>query len=73
MWVSTAGFNADSKTYGSFGVIYHRDTFQPIIDWTNHAPTEPFDHIYPSLVRAASCKHECIFHHPNRLFPPISP
>jgi hypothetical protein len=26
-------FNANSKTFGSFAVIYHRDVYQPIINW----------------------------------------
>lgn len=43
-------FNANSKTFGSFGVVYHRDTFRAIIDWIDHA-SKPFDHIYPDLAR----------------------
>ena len=43
-------FNADEKTYGSFGVVYHRDTFKDIIKWTEKA-REPFDHIWPALSR----------------------
>jgi hypothetical protein len=41
-------FNAHWKTYGSFAVLYHRSTFQPILDWLKTAQA-PFDHMYPSL------------------------
>eukprot|EP00042_Codosiga_hollandica_P042477 m.390021 g.390021 ORF g.390021 m.390021 type:complete len:494 (+) comp56338_c0_seq7:2743-4224(+) len=41
-------FNAHSKSFGSFAVIYHRDTFVNILQWLK-APTAPFDHIYPHL------------------------
>ena len=44
-------FNADGKTMGSFGVVYHRDVFEPIMRWINKTG-EPFDHIYPHLSRA---------------------
>jgi hypothetical protein len=41
-------FNADRKTLGSFGVIYHRDTFSNIVSWTE-AQQKPFDHIFADL------------------------
>ena len=42
---------------GSFGVLYHRSTFQLIADWANKAQ-EPFDHLWPYLTshgRLVSC------------------
>jgi hypothetical protein len=43
-------FNAHSKVFGSYGVVYHRSTFRPILDWTATA-SEPYDHIYPVLIK----------------------
>ncbi|EDQ85224.1 uncharacterized protein MONBRDRAFT_34395 [Monosiga brevicollis MX1] len=45
---STQCFNVDRKTMGTFGVIYHRQVFAPIIEWTLQAD-EPFDHLWPHL------------------------
>merc|ERR1712146_267860 len=45
---STQCFNVDRKTMGTFGVIYHRQVFAPIIEWTLRAD-EPFDHLWPHL------------------------
>eukprot|EP00035_Acanthoeca_spectabilis_P020897 m.435143 g.435143 ORF g.435143 m.435143 type:complete len:457 (-) comp17817_c0_seq1:989-2359(-) len=42
-------FNAHSKTFGSYGAVYHRSTFKPMLEWMTNA-TEPFDHIYPALM-----------------------
>eukprot|EP00730_Choanoeca_flexa_P013068 TRINITY_DN4935_c0_g1_i2.p1 TRINITY_DN4935_c0_g1~~TRINITY_DN4935_c0_g1_i2.p1 ORF type:complete len:408 (+),score=89.84 TRINITY_DN4935_c0_g1_i2:149-1372(+) len=44
----TQCFNVDRKTMGSFGVLYHRNTFQMIADWAD-AAREPFDHLWPYL------------------------
>ena len=41
-------FNAHSKSFGSYAALYHRDTFQAILDWIKNN-REPFDHIYPYL------------------------
>eukprot|EP00045_Choanoeca_perplexa_P016719 m.229595 g.229595 ORF g.229595 m.229595 type:complete len:410 (+) comp17342_c0_seq3:934-2163(+) len=44
----TQCYNVDRKTMGSFGVLYHRNTFQMIADWAKQAQ-EPFDHLWPYL------------------------
>ena len=41
-------FNANSKTFGSFAVIYHRSVYKAIIEWTKKAKA-PFDHIFSDL------------------------
>jgi hypothetical protein len=41
-------FNAHSKVFGSYAVIYHRSTFANIIEWIKRT-RKPFDHIYPHL------------------------
>eukprot|EP01147_Barroeca_monosierra_P002616 gene2616-5518_t len=44
-------FNVDSKTMGSFGVIYHRKILPTALDWIK-STTVPFDHIWKHLVAA---------------------
>eukprot|EP00051_Salpingoeca_urceolata_P006279 m.83232 g.83232 ORF g.83232 m.83232 type:complete len:439 (-) comp14760_c0_seq2:111-1427(-) len=43
-------FNVNRKTFGSFAVLYHRDTFQTIIDWIDSSSL-PFDHIWPIFAK----------------------
>jgi hypothetical protein len=41
-------FNVPSKVMGSFAVLFHRDVFQPIIDWIDSS-SRPFDHVFEAL------------------------
>jgi hypothetical protein len=43
-------FNVQLCTLGSFAVIYHRHSFQFVIDFLTQPLQKPFDHIYPFLV-----------------------
>eukprot|EP00040_Diaphanoeca_grandis_P012058 m.61522 g.61522 ORF g.61522 m.61522 type:complete len:480 (-) comp22998_c0_seq1:42-1481(-) len=40
--------NANSKTYGSYAVIYHRASIPSIREWINNA-TAPYDHMFADL------------------------
>ena len=44
-------FNVPSKVMGSFAVIYHRNVFQPIVDWLESS-SRPFDHVFEALADA---------------------
>eukprot|EP00038_Savillea_parva_P028021 m.62757 g.62757 ORF g.62757 m.62757 type:complete len:467 (+) comp8111_c0_seq1:326-1726(+) len=44
-------YNAHSKTFGSFAAVYHHSSFRAILDWIGNT-SEPFDHVYPALVKA---------------------
>eukprot|EP00730_Choanoeca_flexa_P008062 TRINITY_DN12434_c1_g2_i3.p1 TRINITY_DN12434_c1_g2~~TRINITY_DN12434_c1_g2_i3.p1 ORF type:complete len:461 (+),score=52.22 TRINITY_DN12434_c1_g2_i3:74-1456(+) len=54
-----ACFNINQKVFGSYAVLYHPDTFKPILQWIKTS-NRPFDHVYGWLsrqghpVRAAS-------------------
>ena len=39
-------FNSYSRVSGSFAVIFHRNTFQEVIDWLDHGPVQPFDWVF---------------------------
>lgn len=41
-------FNAPSKVFGSFAVIFHRDVLQPMINWID-STSRPFDHVFEAL------------------------
>ena len=46
-------FNVNSKTFGSFAVLYHSSMFRSVIDWLdNDANMAPFDHMFPDLSQA---------------------
>ncbi|GMH56267.1 hypothetical protein TrRE_jg7725 [Triparma retinervis] len=39
-------FNSHHKVSGSFAVIFHRNTFQELLDWLDHGPIQPFDWVF---------------------------
>eukprot|EP00041_Stephanoeca_diplocostata_P006643 m.90545 g.90545 ORF g.90545 m.90545 type:complete len:203 (-) comp16464_c0_seq2:1163-1771(-) len=43
-------FNAHSKVFGSFAVLYHPSVFPLVLAWLS-AEQLPFDHVYPYLIR----------------------
>jgi hypothetical protein len=44
-------FNSHLKVLGSYGVVYHRNTFQEILDWIDYGPIKPFDWVFDWLAR----------------------
>ncbi|CAF1091224.1 unnamed protein product [Adineta steineri] len=43
--------NIGTKTFGSFAALFHRNTFEPILNWLNTNTKDPYDLIFRYLAR----------------------
>ena len=44
-------FNSYVSVSGAFAVIFHRNTFQEVVDWLNFGPTQPWDWVFGWLAK----------------------